>query len=197
MNLDLLFKIAGVGILISVFHTALKQAGKEDMAHLCTLAGFTIVLFGWFNSSASCSPLSRPSLNSIEGAGMEIIQIVGLGFIVTLLILIIRGQRPEIAVQISITLATVIFLLVLAKIEVVLNLFRDLADKANISQMYLNTILKIIGIAYITEFGAQVCRDAGEGAVAGKIEFAGKVLVMVMAIPIIALVLETIVRLVP
>ncbi|MDT8901061.1 stage III sporulation protein AD [Anaeroselena agilis] len=128
---------------------------------------------------------------------MEIIQIVGLGFIVTLLILIIRGQRPEIAVQISITLATVIFLLVLAKIEVVLNLFRDLADKASVSQMYLNTILKIIGIAYITEFGAQVCRDAGEGAVAGKIEFAGKVLVMVLAVPIIALVLETIVRLIP
>jgi stage III sporulation protein AD len=128
---------------------------------------------------------------------MEIIQIVGLGFIVTLLILIIRSQRPEIAVQISITLATVIFLLVLAKIEVVLNLFRDLADKASVSQMYLNTILKIIGIAYITEFGAQVCRDAGEGAVAGKIEFAGKVLVMVLAIPIIALVLETIVRLIP
>ncbi len=128
---------------------------------------------------------------------MEIVQIVGLGFIVTLLILIIRSQRPEIAVQISITLATVIFLLVLAKIEVVLNLFRDLADKASISQMYLNTILKIIGIAYITEFGAQVCRDAGEGAVAGKIEFAGKILVMVMAIPIIALVLETIFRLIP
>ncbi len=128
---------------------------------------------------------------------MEIIQIVGLGFIVTLLILIIRSQRPEIAVQISITLATVIFLLVLAKIEVVLNLFRDLADKASVSQMYLNTILKIIGIAYITEFGAQVCRDAGEGAIAGKIEFAGKVLVMVLAVPIIALVLETIVRLIP
>lgn len=128
---------------------------------------------------------------------MEIIQIVGLGFIVTLLILIIRSQRPEIAVQLSITLATVIFLLVLAKIEVVLNIFRDLADKASVSQMYLNTILKIIGIAYITEFGAQVCRDAGEGAVAGKIEFAGKVLVMVLAIPIIALVLETIVRLIP
>lgn len=44
MGLDLIFKIAGVGILISVFHTALKQAGKEDMAHLCTLAGFAVVL---------------------------------------------------------------------------------------------------------------------------------------------------------
>lgn len=128
---------------------------------------------------------------------MEIVQIVGLGFVVTLLILIIRSQRPELAVQLSLTLATVIFLLVLGKISIVLDLFRDLAEKANISQTYLNTILKIIGIAYMTEFGAQVCRDAGEGAVAGKIEFAGKVLVMVMAIPIIALVLDTIVKLIP
>jgi stage III sporulation protein AC len=44
MGLDVLFKIAGVGILVSVFHIALKQAGKEDMAHLCTLAGFSLVL---------------------------------------------------------------------------------------------------------------------------------------------------------
>jgi stage III sporulation protein AD len=129
--------------------------------------------------------------------GVEIIQIVGLGFIVTLLILIIKREKPEIAVQLSLTLASIIFLLILTKITVVLNLFRDMAEKANISQMYLNTILKIIGIAYITEFGAQVCRDAGEGAVAGKIEFAGKVMVMVMAIPIIALVMDTIVRLIP
>ncbi len=128
---------------------------------------------------------------------MEIIQIIGLGFVVTLLILIIKQQRPEIAIQLSLALATIIFLMVLAKINVVLNLFRDLAEKANISQMYLNTILKIIGIAYVTEFGAQVCRDAGEGAVAGKIEFAGKVMVMVLAIPIIALVLDTIIRLIP
>ncbi len=128
---------------------------------------------------------------------MEIVQIVGLGFVVTLLILIIKRQKPELAVQLSITLASIIFLMVLSKLNVVLNLFRDLAEKAQISQMYLNTILKIIGIAYITEFGAQVCRDAGEGAVAGKIEFAGKILVMIMAIPIIALVLDTIVRLLP
>ncbi|CVK19635.1 MULTISPECIES: stage III sporulation protein AD [Sporomusa] len=128
---------------------------------------------------------------------MEIIQIIGLGFIVTLLILVIKQQRPELAVQLGLTLSAIIFLMVLSKLNVVLDLFRDLAEKANISQMYLNTILKIIGIAYVTEFGAQVCRDAGEGAVAGKIEFAGKILVMVMAVPIIALVLDTIVRLIP
>lgn len=128
---------------------------------------------------------------------MDIVPIVGLGFVVTLLILIIKQQRPELAVQLGLTLATIIFLMVLAKIQVVLNVFQDLADKANISQMYLNTVLKIIGVAYITEFGSQVCRDAGEGAVASKIEFAGKVMIMVMAIPIIALVLDTITRLIP
>ena len=128
---------------------------------------------------------------------MDIIQIVGLGFVVTLLILIIKSQKPELAVQLSLTLAALIFLMVLAKISVVLTLFRDLADKASLSPVYLNTILKVIGIAYVTEFGAQICRDAGEGAVAGKIEFAGKVLVMVMAVPVLALVLDTIVKLIP
>jgi stage III sporulation protein AD len=128
---------------------------------------------------------------------MEIIQIIGLGFVVTLLILIIKQQRPELALQLTLTLSAIIFLMVLTKLTVVLDLFRDLAEKANISQMYLNTILKIIGIAYVTEFGAQICRDAGEGAVAGKIEFAGKVLVIILAVPVIALVLDTIVRLIP
>ncbi len=128
---------------------------------------------------------------------MEIVQIVSLCFIVTFLILIVKQQKPELAVPLSLTLAAIIFLMVVNKLGVVLNLFRELAEKAQISQLYLTTILKIIGIAYITEFGSQVCRDAGEGAVASKIEFAGKIFIMLMAVPIIALVLDTIVRLIP
>ena len=128
---------------------------------------------------------------------MEIVQIVSLCFIVTFLILIVKQQKPELAVPLSLTLAAIIFLMVVNKLGVVLNLFRELAEKAQISQLYLTTILKIIGLAYITEFGSQVCRDAGEGAVASKIEFAGKIFIMLMAVPIIALVLDTIVRLIP
>ncbi|HBI03894.1 MAG TPA: stage III sporulation protein AD, partial [Paenibacillaceae bacterium] len=71
------------------------------------------------------------------------------------------------------------------------------AAQANLNMIYLDTILKIIGIAYIAEFGAQVTRDAGQGAIASKIELAGKVLIMVMAIPILSLIVETIVRLLP
>lgn len=128
---------------------------------------------------------------------MEIIQIVGLAFLAAMLALLLKQQRPEMALLLSLALAATVFLLILAKIGAILDLFRDLAEKANISVMYLNTLLKIIGIAYLTEFGSQICRDAGEGAIAGKIEFAGKVMVMAMAIPIIALVLDTIVKLIP
>jgi stage III sporulation protein AD len=72
-----------------------------------------------------------------------------------------------------------------------------LASSANINLFYLTTILKIIGIAYIAEFGSQICKDAGEGSIAAKIEFAAKVLVMVLALPIIVAVLESILRLIP
>jgi stage III sporulation protein AD len=61
----------------------------------------------------------------------------------------------------------------------------------------LTTVLKIMGIAYIAEFGAQVCRDAGEGSTATKIEFAAKILVMVLALPIIVAILESVLRLLP
>ena len=58
-------------------------------------------------------------------------------------------------------------------------------------------MLKIIGIAYIADFGAQVTRDAGEEAMASKIEMAGKVLILVMAIPIVTMIIETIIKILP
>lgn len=128
---------------------------------------------------------------------MEIVQIVGLGIVVTIMILIIRQQRPELALQLSLAVSVIIFLLIVGKVSLIVDLFRELADRANINQLYLNTVLKIIGIAYISEFGAQVCKDAGEGAVASKIELAGKILIMVLAIPIIIVVLDTVIKLLP
>ncbi|MNJ03061.1 Stage III sporulation protein AC/AD protein family protein [compost metagenome] len=63
--------------------------------------------------------------------------------------------------------------------------------------IYLKTVLKIIGIAYIAEFGAQIVRDAGQESIASKIELAGKVLILVLAIPIISIIIETVMKLMP
>ncbi len=128
---------------------------------------------------------------------MEIWQIVGLALIVTVICVVLKQIRPEIALQLTILASTSIFILVMSKISVIVDLLQDLADQANISSYYLLIILKIVGIAYLAEFGAQICRDAGEGALAGKIELAAKVGVIVLAIPIIVAITESLMRLFP
>jgi stage III sporulation protein AD len=78
-----------------------------------------------------------------------------------------------------------------------MKLLGELAAKSNVDMIFLQTILKIIGIAYIAEFGAQIVRDAGQEAIASKIELAGKILIMVLAIPIITVIVETVLNLLP
>ncbi len=128
---------------------------------------------------------------------MEIIQIVAIGMVAAILAIIIKDQSPELAIQISIVTGLIIFLLMITKLNSVLTVLKHFAAKANIDILYFSTILKVIGIAYITEFGAQVCRDAGENSIASKIEFAGKVLIMVLAVPVLAALLDIIIKIIP
>lgn len=128
---------------------------------------------------------------------MEIWQIVGLALIVTIFCVVLKQFKPEIALQLSILAGATIFILILSKIKGIVDLLQNLADQANISSYYLLIVLKIVGVAYLAEFGAQICRDAGEGALATKIELAAKVGVIVLAIPIIVAITESLVRLVP
>ncbi|MBU4532134.1 MAG: stage III sporulation protein AD [Eubacteriales bacterium] len=125
---------------------------------------------------------------------MEILQIVGFGLVAAVLIVILRHQKPEVAMLVSIAAGVVIFLFVLDKVAAVVTVLKDLATRANINMLYLGAILKIVGIAYIADFGAQICRDSGEGALASKIEFAAKVLILVLAVPIVMAVLDTLLK---
>ena len=128
---------------------------------------------------------------------MEILQIVALGLVTAVLAVIVRSQRPELAILLSTAAGLIIFLLILGKVAVVISTIRELADRAGISTVYLGTVMKIAGIAYIAEFGAQVCRDAGEGTLAAKIELAAKVIILVLAVPIVVAVLQSLLKLVP
>lgn len=128
---------------------------------------------------------------------MQIFQIVGIGIVATILILVIKKHSPEIAIQVSILSGIVIFILVASKLSAVIDLLRNYADKANIKPAYFTTVLKITGIAYIAEFGAEVCKDAGEGSIASKIELAGKITIIVLSVPIITSLLDLIIKIMP
>lgn len=128
---------------------------------------------------------------------MDIMKIVMVGIIATVLAVLLREERPEIAVVISIVTGLVIFIFIISKLNSVMSVLKYFAAKANIDVLYFSTILKVIAIAYITEFGAQICRDAGEGTIASKVEFAGKVLIMVLAIPILAALMDIMIKIIP
>lgn len=128
---------------------------------------------------------------------MGILQIVGLGLIATFLVLVLKEQKPVFAFLLATFTGVIIFLSLAGKISEVIRILQNLAERAHVNTFFLETILKIIGIAYIAEFGAQVTRDAGQGSIASKIELAGKILILVMAIPIITIVIESIIQILP
>ncbi|EIT87334.1 SpoIIIAD [Fictibacillus macauensis ZFHKF-1] len=111
--------------------------------------------------------------------------------------LILKEQKASFAFILTLVVGIAIFLFLIDQIALVLRMIFNVAQKANLNFMYVETIMKIIGIAYIAEFGAQITSDAGQGAIASKIELAGKVLILVMAIPILSIIIETVLQLIP
>lgn len=126
---------------------------------------------------------------------MEIFQVIGLAIIVTVIGTVLKQMKPEMALQLSILAGIAIFLLIMDRIKLIIDLLQKLADQANISSYYLFIILKIIGIAYLAEFCCQICRDAGENALAVKVEIAAKVFVVILAIPIIVAIMDSMMKL--
>lgn len=128
---------------------------------------------------------------------IEIIKVVGLALAATFLALIVKEQKPNFAFLLIVFVGCMIFLILVDKIYEIISMIEKLAVNAKVNMVYVETILKIIGIAYIAEFAAQVTKDAGQGALASKIELAGKIIILAMAIPILTVMIETIIKLIP
>ncbi|MEW6082625.1 MAG: stage III sporulation protein AD [Bacillota bacterium] len=123
---------------------------------------------------------------------MDLGQILGICLVSLVFVVVLRHQRPEMAVILSVATGVMVILLLVGRIGFLYRFMADLGVKAGIDLGYLSTILRIIGIAYIAEFAAQICRDAKEEAMAAKVELAGKILILVLAVPIVGAVLEVI-----
>lgn len=128
---------------------------------------------------------------------MDVVKLVGLALISTILCLIIKKDRPEIATFIGILTGVMILLSVTYKFNFIIQSIDELAKKANIPTMYVSLIIKLIGIAYLMEFAIQICKDCGEGSIAAKLEFGGKIIVMTMSFPILLSIIDMILNLIP
>jgi len=128
---------------------------------------------------------------------MTIIQVVAVGLLSAVLALTVKKQSPEIALMITITASALIFFMVIPLLAGAVGIIQNFGSQLDGRVPYVTLILQILGIAYVAELGAQVCTDAGESAIASKIELAGKVLIMAAAAPILLDVLHMIVGVMP
>ena len=128
---------------------------------------------------------------------MEIIKIVGISLIGLIIIILLKQYKPEFAIYISIAVGLLILVLVIDKLQGIVSLIQSFADKASINSKFLLVLIKITGIAFLSEFAVSVCKDSGETAIASKIELGSKIIIISMSIPIISSLLEIILNILP
>ena len=128
---------------------------------------------------------------------MDIIKIIGVGLIALIIIIIVKQYRPEFTMYVSVAAGIIILLLVMDKLSAIINLLTNLANRTSINNEFIFLLIKITGIAILTEFAASVCKDSGETAIASKVDMGGKIIIIAMSIPIIASLLETILKVLP
>lgn len=115
---------------------------------------------------------------------MEILSICGLGVVAVVILVMLRQYKPEYAIMASIGAGLIILTWILQYISPILNEFQRMLDATGMQSEYAEVLLKALGICFITQLACDVCRDAGEGAVASKIEMTGKTAVLLLALPL-------------
>lgn len=128
---------------------------------------------------------------------MEVIKIIGIALIALIIIILLKQYRPEFAVYISLLTGVLILVLVMDQLAGVISLLQSLANKTSVNMTFLSILIKITGIAFLSEFAVSICRDSGEGAIASKIEIGSKIVIISMSIPIISSLLEIILKILP
>ena len=128
---------------------------------------------------------------------MEIIKIIGIALIALVIIVMLKQYRPEFAIFITILTGVLILFLVMDRLTGIINLIQTIQSKSSINTQFIALLIKITGIAFLSEFAVSICKDSGESAIASKIELGSKIIIISMSVPIISGLLEIILKILP
>ncbi|OQB14172.1 MAG: Stage III sporulation protein AC/AD protein family protein [Firmicutes bacterium ADurb.Bin193] len=126
-----------------------------------------------------------------------IIKIIALGLAGAIISVLLRQYKNEYSSAIAIAFCVIIFVLLKDDIAAVFDTLRSYIQRLGIDTEYIIILIKIIGIAYLTQLAASICEDAGEKAIAMKIEFAGRLTIILMSAPLMFAILNLITGILP
>lgn len=128
---------------------------------------------------------------------MDIVKVIGVGLTALIIIIILKQYKPEFTVYVSVIAGVIILVMLMDKLNGVVNLLTNLTNKTGTGSEFLKILLKITGIAILTEFAVSICKDSGETAIASKIDLGGKIIIISISIPIVTALLELIINILP
>lgn len=115
---------------------------------------------------------------------MNIAAIVGIGIVAAAISAVLKRFHGEFGLFVSIAASLLILFAVLNSLEPLSSLINELTEQAGTESAYIAILMKALAVCFITQLAADSCRDSGEGAIASRIEFAGKIAVMLVAVPL-------------
>lgn len=127
----------------------------------------------------------------------DVVRVVGLGIVASVLLTLLRKDVPSLGVQVAAAFVVITLLMLMEPLGSVVRAFVDLANGAQVRGVYLALVLKAVAIAFVTSVGAELSRDAGEHAIGAVVELTGKVFILILAVPVIAAILDALVELLP
>lgn len=116
---------------------------------------------------------------------MDIFRIVGVGFITAIAAILLKQTKPELAFAVTVTGIIVILLFVADMLKETLSALDSIARLTGVENGLVKTLLKIVGIGYLTEFAAGILIDFGSASVADKIILGGKLTVLAVSLPLL------------
>ncbi|MBE6052030.1 MAG: stage III sporulation protein AD [Clostridium sp.] len=125
---------------------------------------------------------------------MLIFKVISFVLVALFLYLFFKDKRSDISVLLMLAAGILVFIFCIDQITEIINFLKNISEKAGIDVVYLGIVLKILAIAYLASFASEICKDAGASSLASKVEFAGKIFILVLAIPILMAVLDSILQ---
>lgn len=128
---------------------------------------------------------------------MEILKIIGIGFLTIIITVILKEYKKEYAIYAVLIGGAIILIYSIETIRIIVDFVKELSSKSQYNNAFITLLLKITGISIITEYAVSICKDLGENSIANKIDFGGKIIVISLSIPIISSTLESLTNLLP
>ena len=127
---------------------------------------------------------------------MIILKIVGFGILATLMVVILKENSKEVAIILIIASSIILLLSTVNYLKPIVSMIENIVSNSSIESSYILVILKITGIAYLIEFGKDICIDAGQNSIANKMEIAGKIIIVSLSVPVITSLFEIVEKLI-